>query len=131
MNKNLMRAVARFLVFTMIAFTLPTQTVQAAMIGTDEAQNVTQNAAARERVEAFLNRGDVQQQLQSMGVDPALAKSRVGALTDAEVNQIAGKLDELPAGGLDWLGVVLVVFVILIITDLLGLTKIFPFTRSR
>ena len=57
------------------------------------------------------------------------AKARVNALTDDEAHKIAGKLDQLPAGG-DILDVLLLVFIILLITDILGYTKVFPFTRS-
>jgi hypothetical protein len=53
---------------------------------------------------------------------------RVAALTDEEVHKVAGKLDQIPAGG-DILGVLLTVFIILLITDILGLTKVFPFTH--
>jgi len=50
-------------------------------------------------------------------------------LTDEEAHTISGKLDQLPAGG-DVIGVVFAVFIILLITDIFGLTKVFPFTRS-
>ena len=43
---------------------------------------------------------------------------------------LAARIDQLPAGGDSVLGVLLVVFVILLITDILGFTRIFPFTRS-
>jgi hypothetical protein len=52
----------------------------------------------------------------------------VAALTDEEARQLAGQVDSLPAGG-DVLGVLLTVFLVLLITDILGFTKIFPFTR--
>lgn len=83
----------------------------------------------RDRVKNFLDRADVRSQMQSLGVDPAAARERVDALTDQEVNELAGRIDQLPAGGADVLGVILVVFLVLLITDILGLTKIFPFTR--
>jgi hypothetical protein len=53
----------------------------------------------------------------------------VAALTDEEAAQLAGKLDRLPAGGDGIVGVLLIVFLVLLITDILGLTKIFPFTK--
>jgi hypothetical protein len=68
-------------------------------------------------------------QLQKEGVTAGDAKARVNALTDDEAHMIAGKLDQLPAGG-DILDVVLFVFILLLITDILGFTKVFPFTRS-
>lgn len=71
-------------------------TAQAALIGTDEA--VAQAQDSRARVQDFVARADVQQQLQQFGITPQNAKDRVDALTEAEVRQIAGKIDALPAG---------------------------------
>jgi hypothetical protein len=60
-------------------------------------------------------------------VSPEDVKARVAALTDDEAAQLAGRIDSLPAGGI--LGLILLVFIILLVTDILGLTKVFPFTR--
>ncbi len=129
MNNNFMRFMSRLLVVSVLCITYPLQPASAGMIGTEAAQLAQQSVDARARVEALLQRADVRAELERLGVDPALAQSRVAALTDQEVNQLAGKLDQLPAGGIDWLGVILVVFVVLVITDFLGLTKIFPWTK--
>ncbi len=86
-------------------------------------------SAERERVKNFLDRAEVRDKMQALGVDANAARARVDALTDNEVAQLAGRIDQLPAGGNDVLGVLLAVFIILLITDILGLTKIFPFTR--
>jgi hypothetical protein len=83
----------------------------------------------RARIIAFIDRDDVLAQLQQKGVTAGEAKARVYALTDDEAHKIAGKLDQLPAGG-DVLGVLLTVFIVLLVTDILGFTKVFPFTRS-
>lgn len=83
--------------------------------------------ADRTRVANFLEREDVRLQLEAQGVDPAQVKARVAALTDEEAAHLAAHMDEMPAGGV--LGLILLVFVILLITDILGLTKVFPFTR--
>ena len=130
MNKKFLRFVSRLLIVSVVSLSFPLQPAGAAMIGTDAAQAATASVDARTRIAAFLSRADVQNQMQQMGVNPVDARARVNALTDDEINQLAGKIDRLPAGGLDWLGVILVVFVILLITDILGLTKIFPFTKS-
>ena len=81
------------------------------------------------RIAAALEREDVRAQLAARGVGPAQAQARVAALTDAEAAQLAGAIDALPAGGVDILGVALVVFLVLLLTDILGYTKIFPFTK--
>jgi len=85
--------------------------------------------AERERLVVLLERSDVQARLKVLGVDGAMAKARVAALSDAEAAQLAAQLDELPAGG-DILGVALLVFLVLLFTDIMGYTKVFPFTRS-
>ena len=84
---------------------------------------------ARALLEQTLSRVDVVAALQARGVDIDAARDRVAALTDAEAAQVAQQIDRAPAGG-DALGVVLTIFVVLLITDSLGWTKVFPFTRT-
>jgi hypothetical protein len=81
------------------------------------------------RIVAALERDDVRAGLAARGVAPDQALARVAALTDAEAAQLAAAADSLPAGGIDVLGVALVVFLVLLLTDILGYTKIFPFTK--
>jgi hypothetical protein len=83
----------------------------------------------QERLASLLERGDVRARLQAYGVDPVQAQERVAALSDEEAARLAAQIDELPAGG-DALGVALIVFLVLLFTDIMGYTKIFPFTRS-
>lgn len=83
----------------------------------------------RERLAGMLERSEVQERLLALGVDPANAKARVAALSDAEAAQLAARLDELPAGG-DILWAAVLIFLVLLVTDMMGYTKIFPFTRS-
>lgn len=85
--------------------------------------------AERERLAGLLERVEVQTRLQSLGVDPASAKARVAALSDEEAARLAAQMDELPAGG-DVLWAAVLVFLVLLFTDIMGYTKIFPFTRS-
>jgi hypothetical protein len=90
------------------------------------------SASDRDRIVSALDRADVRSQLSRLGVKPADVSARIAALTDAEAAQIARQIDELPAGG-DGVGAVLgaivLVFLVLLITDILGLTKVFPFTK--
>jgi predicted Abi (CAAX) family protease len=106
------------------------QQAQAAAISTDAALAATSQPSQRERVLRFLDRADVQQQLESRGVSAADAKARVATLNDTELAQVAGQIDSLPAGGdVGILGFILVVFLVLLLTDILGFTHIFPFTK--
>jgi hypothetical protein len=81
----------------------------------------------RARIAALLERDEARAQLAARGIDPREVEARVAALTDEEAARIAAQIDELPAGGV--LGFLLFVFLVLLITDILGFTKIFPFTR--
>ena len=89
----------------------------------------TENLLERERISTVLERADVQAQLHAYGVSPAEVKARVAALTDGEAAELATRIDSLPAGGESILGVVLIVFLVLLLTDILGYTSVFPFTR--
>jgi len=64
-------------------------------------------------------------------VKPADVQARVDALSDQEVTQLAGQLETLPAGGDGLVGALVFIFIVLLITDLLGLTRIFPFSSRR
>lgn len=108
------------------AVIVPTET----LLPAEAAAGTTLSAeAARARVGDFLARDDVRQALMGQGVDAEAAQARVAALSDTEVAELAGRIDSAPAGG-EVLGLLFTVFVILLVTDILGLTKVFPFTRS-
>ncbi|MGA0612625.1 PA2779 family protein [Caldimonas sp. KR1-144] len=113
------------------------QSAQAALIGTEQvaaAQGVVsadaQAAQQRAHVLSFLDRADVAAGLAERGVSVDAARARVNSLTDAEVAQLAHTIDTAPAGADSILGVLVFIFVLLLVTDILGLTKVFPFTRS-
>jgi hypothetical protein len=112
---------------------MPVQSIFAAMVKTETVLAGREMLPTREKVRAFLDRGDVQAALTAKGIKPAEAKARVDSLSDAEVKKIAAKIDQLPAGG-DALGFLvvaaLVFFLVLLITDMLGLTDIFTFINS-
>jgi len=94
---------------------------QAAMLAADAGQ--------RDQINRLLERGDVQSRLEAHGVKASDVKARVAAMTDGEVAQLATRIDSLPAGGESIIGAIVLVFLILLITDILGFTKIFPFTK--
>jgi hypothetical protein len=117
------RLIATLLVIC-IALPLPSQ---AAMLSTDTVLG----AAQRDQVNRLLERADVQARLADFGVKASAVKARVAALSDDEVAQLAQRIDSLPTGadGGSLIGALLIVFIVLLITDILGVTKVFPFTR--
>lgn len=100
-------------------------TASAGVIGTPEYLSATDRAGQIARIESTLSRADVQAQLVALGVDPADATARIAALSDAELNLMSGKLDQLPAGGDSFLAVIGIVFVVLLILEITGVTDIF------
>ena len=128
------RYVSFFMTLTMIFMTLPLQTVCAAMVGTETVLTTTQTQTARENLIRFLEREDIKAAMTDQGINSLEAKARVDSLSDAEVIQIAKKMDQLPAGG-DGLGIVigaaLIVFLVLLFTDIAGYTNVFPFVKHQ
>ena len=128
MNKKIKQVFISFLLTTM-TFVGFTQSVQAAMISTEQAVAAQTAQQNREKLAAALDRPGVAAELERMGVAKEDAQARVAALSDAEVAAMAERIDSLPAGG-DIVGAIVFVFVLLLVTDILGLTKVYPFTRS-
>jgi hypothetical protein len=116
----------------MLVISGPFQSVFAAMIGTETVMEASQGQEARNRIKQLLVREDVRQALINQGIDPREAGDRIDSLSDAEAVGVVDKLDQLPAGGgaLEvFLIVSLIVFIILLITDIMGYTDIFPFVK--
>lgn len=84
----------------------------------------------KQRIYQLLARDDVRSQLIAMGVNPEDALKRIENMTDQEVQVFAQNMQELPAGGSDVLGVLLIVFLVLLFTDIMGYTDIFPFVKK-
>ncbi|MDX1485528.1 MAG: PA2779 family protein [Alphaproteobacteria bacterium] len=120
------------LIVAMTALSFPLAPVNAAMVGTDRVIEESQGVA-RDRVAAFLQREDVRSHLEMLGIAPKEAEARVAALSDEEIDRIAGHIDEMPAGqgavGAI-VGAALIIFIVLLITDLVGLTHVFGFTKK-
>ncbi len=128
------RAIAVCMAIVMLMTSLPYNYAQAAMVTTEQVVAQSEVAGDRARVMQFMAREDVRQQLQALGIDPDEAARRTESLSDDEIQQIADKMDEMPAGQ-SVIGVlvfvVVVLFLVLLITDLLGVTDVFPFINKR
>lgn len=127
------RRALTWLVALSLSFAGMVQGAQAALIGTDQLAAVAAPQAPGEwhaRLNGLLDREDVVSALLARGVSPDQVRARVAALSDAEAAQVAAQIDTAPAAGSDVLGVILLVFLVLLFTDIMGWTKVFPFTRS-
>ena len=123
-----------FLIFSFLLLDFTAHTAKAGIIGTETVINRVQGEKSRSRVMSFLDRQDVIDVLVQKGINPEDAKSRVASLTDQEIAQICKNLDRLPAGGDGFgalLGAAVLIFLVLLVTDILGFTDVFPFVKHR
>ena len=126
--------VSVFALTLMLLVTIPFQPIFAAMVSTDASLDMIRANESRENLKKLISREDVQKMLISRGIDPAEAKARVNSLTDSEAIALAEKLDKFPAAG-NAIGVIvgaaLIVFLVLLLTDILGYTDVFPFVKAK
>lgn len=122
---------ARFLALigVLALFGAVTSPLHASMLGTGELLQAEQTVLERAQVLALLERAEVRARLQAMGVSAEAAVERVARMTEAEIRSLGEGLADLPAGS-GVLGVVLFIVVLLVITDALGITDIFPFIHA-
>jgi hypothetical protein len=127
------KAIAILVIVTFSTFCIISAPARARMINTDEIFKQSQYDLSRKSINTFLDRSEVQNYLVAWGVSPEEAKARIDSLTDEEIENIASRLNRLPAGG-DGLGTIvgaaLLIFIILLITDILGYTDVFSFVKK-
>lgn len=101
---------------------------QAQMITTDTAIERAAPQMDRSSLMAELQKDEVRSEIVRLGVSPEEAEARLAALSDAEVKAMLTEIDEKRAGAgiAETIGTI---FIILLITDLLCLTRLFNFTR--
>ena len=123
-----------FMASLMFLIAVPYQSLFAAMITTDIAVESERAEKSREELKQLIAREDIEKYLIAQGIDPVEVKSRIDSLTDAEAIALADQIEELPAGsgavGII-VGAVLIVFLVLLVTDILGYTDIFPFVEAQ
>ena len=127
----IMKRLFSLFVAASILFTGNIQIAQAALVSSEQVAQSAGIAKAeqdRERIYAALAREDVRNELVKRGVDPLQVEQRVAALTDEEASAMAEQIEKAPAGGI--IGAIVLIFLVLLLTDILGFTKVFPFTRS-
>lgn len=128
-SKTLKRNIARIMLICFAPFAAFVPVSQAAMIGTDQLMSNIQTQTDRARLIEKLNRTELEDQLRSAGVDSAQLQDRITSLTDKEVAMLNEQLDQLPAGG-SILGYSVFIFLVLLMTDIMGYTEIFPFVKK-
>ena len=122
--------------FVILVFAFATSGVpaHAAMVHTDEILKETQRNLDGESLRMLLDRSEVRKQLEAWGVNSEEAQARVESLTDQEIAEIAAQMEQAPAGGSAFgtlVGAALIVFLVLLVTDILGYTDVFPFVKGK
>ncbi|MHA1566949.1 MAG: PA2779 family protein [Alphaproteobacteria bacterium] len=115
---------------TMLGATAPLPAI-AGLVSTDQALATLSGDTDRATILSFLARQDIRAQMIELGVTPDEAATRVASLSDGELQNIAGRIDQVPAG--EGLGILVagagLIFIILLITDIIGVTNVFTFVR--
>ena len=123
-----------FMATIMLVISIPFQPIFAAMISSEDTFYQIKVQDARDHLKTLISRNDVTKLLIAQGIDPDEAIARIESLSDPEVTAIADRIDLLPAGGNAAgaiIGAALIVFLVLLITDILGYTDIFFFVKSQ
>jgi len=123
-----------FMATLMLLIAVPYQTILAQMIPTEVTNETNKVQEARDFLNELISRDDIQNYLTNQGIDPDEAKMRVESLSDSEAIALADQIEQLPAGGGAVgviIGAALIVFLVLLVTDILGYTDIFPFVKKH
>jgi hypothetical protein len=128
------KSIAVLVIIALSTFSIISAPAHAAMVNTAEILKQNQHDLACKHINMFLDRSEVQKHLVAWGVNPDEAKARVNCLSDQEIERISAQIDQLPAGGGGLgtiVGAALVIFIVLLITDILGFTNVFTFVKSN
>ena len=131
--RNGAKPLCSFLVLTLIFFQFPVGIAKASIISTEQIIETASTEQKRERILVFLARKEVRDKLISLGVEPEEAAARIKTLSNREIKRVAAEIDNLPAGqgGVGVIvGAILIVFLVLLVTDAIGATDVFPFVKK-
>ena len=126
--------ISLFMATIMLVIATPYQPLLAAMVPTEATLDKIIAQDARNHLKTLISRNDIKDALISQGIDPVEAKARIDSLSDSEVTEVIGKIEQLPAGRGAFgalIGAALIIFLVLLLTDILGYTDVFPFVKSQ
>ena len=132
--QSMRKPIAGLVILAITAFSISWAPAHAALVSTDEVLKQNKQNLDRERLTILLDRSEVRKQLEAWGVKSEEAKAWIDSLTDQEIAEIVARIDQMPAGGSalgTLVGAALLVFFVLLITDILGYTDIFPFVKGQ
>jgi hypothetical protein len=126
--------ISLFMATLMLLIATPYQPLLAAMVPTEATIYKNKAQDARDHLKTLISRNDIKNAMISQGIDPDEAKARVDSLSDSEAIEVTDKIEQLPAGAGPFgaiIGAALIVFLVLLLTDILGYTDVFPFVKSQ
>ena len=126
--------VSVFMAAVALLIAVPYQPLLAAMVPTDATIYYNKAEEARDYLKSLISRNDIRKSLLDKGVEPIEVKMRVESLSDSEAIAVADQIEQLPAGGGAIgiiIGAALIVFLVLLATDILGYTDVFPFVKKH
>ncbi|MNZ38277.1 hypothetical protein D3C78_557500 [compost metagenome] len=124
-----MKSLAAVLAFAQLGMVVQVPVAQASMVGTAEVLQAQAQHYDRQQLLQMLDDEGVQNKLKELGVERSVVEKRISSLTNEELAQFNQQLDQAPAGGI--IGVILLILLIFVITDLLCITHIFTFVRCQ
>ncbi len=126
--------VSLFMAVVTLLIAVPYQPLLAAMVPTDATIYDNNAEEARDYLKSLISRNDIRKSLLDKGIDPNEVKMRVESLSDSEAIAVADQIEQLPAaaGAIGIIiGAALIVFLVLLATDILGYTDVFPFVKKH
>lgn len=132
--RRAIKPISILLVISFVCISIPYGYASAAIIGTEIFKGSIEGKQARNYILGVFAREEVQKVLTTQGIDSKEAKRRIDSLTDAEAIRLAKEIKQLPAGGSIFgtlVGAALIVFIVLLFTDIMGYTDVFPFVKKH
>ncbi|MFW6011035.1 MAG: PA2779 family protein [Desulfosalsimonas sp.] len=126
------RIVAVIILFAFCVSVIPAPALYAGMIETPAVLE-NDSGEVRAQLDRMLEKKQVRKALEARGVSVEEARERVDALTDEQLRLVAQRMDSMPSGqGIGTvIGAGLLVFFVLLVTDIAGLTDVFPFVVKK
>jgi hypothetical protein len=121
--KTTVRSNASITVLLLASMLMTSMPARAGIVGTEQMVMQQSRIESLNRIESVLAHEEVSAQLLAWGVTPDSVAQRIAALSDVELQELAASMETDPAGGV--LAVIGVVFVVLIILELVGVTNVF------
>ncbi|QOY51047.1 PA2779 family protein [Candidatus Sulfurimonas baltica] len=124
--------ISKLVLSFILSISLFSGVLSAQMASTDALVGNYASASSKDKLAQIISREDVVKRFEELGVDSKMIEARVASMTDEEASKIAYQIDTLPAGadgGASIIGAIVFIFIVLLITDILGVTKVFNFTK--